>query len=139
MSVLLDTSFIVAFHNPDDDDHDRAVQIFQEILHGVHGKAHSTNLIFAEAVTLSFARTRRHAAAVRVGEFFYTMHDGRPLVLMHHLAPAQLASAWADFRRHRDKTLSVTDWTLVSVARELEAEHIVSFDDGFDGIYPRLS
>ena len=65
--------------------------------------------------------------------------DGRPFFLMHHVTRDELLEAWEEFRRYRDKGLSMVDWTSVVVARKLEADAILSFDEGFDGVYPRLS
>jgi predicted nucleic acid-binding protein len=139
MSVLVDTSFLFAVKNLDDDDHARAVELFQELLHREHGAAYATNLIFAEAITVSLVRTGRHSAAVAIGELLLRRYRGEPFFSMYHVSPPQLQSAWEEFKRHPDKSLSLTDWTSVVAARELEIDRVLSFDRGFDGIHPRLS
>ena len=139
MSLLVDTSFFVAVKSLRDAAHARAIELFQEILRGEHGATHTTDFVFAEAVTVALARTRRHSAAVGVGEFALRAGDGRRLFPMHYVTPDELRGAWEEFRRYRDKGLSMVDWTSVVVARDLEADAILSFDEGFDGIYPRLS
>ena len=139
MSLLVDTSFFVAVRSLRDAAHARAIGLFQEILRGEHGAIHTTDFVFAEAVTVALARTRRHSAAVGVGEFMLRAGDGRPFFLMHHVTRDELLEAWEEFRRYRDKGLSMVDWTSVVVARKLEADAILSFDEGFDGVYPRLS
>ena len=48
-------------------------------------------------------------------------------------------SAWSEFRRFRERELSMTAWVSVVVARQLEVDGILSFDSGFDGIFPRVS
>ena len=138
MSVLLDTSFLFAFKNLRDADHGRAVELFQEVFHGQHGAAHTTDFVFAEAVTVSLVRTGRHSAAVGIGDLILTGNRGSPTISLHYLSPEQLMDAWAEFRRHRDQRLSLTDWTSVVSARALELDAIVSFDHGFDGVFPRL-
>ena len=138
MSVLLDTSFVIALKNPRDADHARALARFREMLQGIHGALFSTNVVFAEAVTMARVRMRRFTAAVGVSEFFFSAYDGKPLVRLQHLTPPQLTAAWAEYRRHEDKELSLVDWASVAVARDLELDAIASFDEGFDGIYPRL-
>jgi len=139
MSLLVDTSFLVAVKSLGDAAHSRAVELFQEILRGEHGATHTTDFVFAEAVTVALARTRRHSAAVGVGEFVLRAGDGHPFFLMHHVTPDELLAAWEEFRRYRDRGLSMVDWTSVIVARNLEADAILSFDEGFDGVYHRLS
>ncbi len=139
MSLLVDTSFFVAVKSLGDLNHSRAVGLLQEIIRGEHGVAHTTDFVFAEAVTTALARTHRHSAAVAVGELVYVMQDGTALFAMNHVTPDQLREAWRQFRRYGDRELSMTDWTSVVVARDLELDSILSFDHGFDGIHPRLS
>lgn len=139
MSLLVDTSFFVALKSLRDAAHARAVELFEEVLRGEHGAAHTTDFVFAEAVTVAMARTHRHSAAVDLGEFVLRVDDGRPLFSVHHVTPDELREAWREFRRYRERDLSMVDWTSVVVARDVEAAAILSFDEGFDGIYPRLS
>ena len=138
MSVLCDTSFLLAARNLRDANHDRAVQLLRELLRGEHGRPHVTDFIFAEAVTIALARTNRHSAAVGMGDMLQQERDGRRLFTWHHVTPAQVDTAWAELRRHADKALSMTDWMSIVVARELELDAILSFDEGFDGLFPRL-
>ncbi len=139
MSLLVDTSFFVAVKSLSDVNHSRAVGLLQEIIRGEHGAAHTTDFVFAETVTTVLARTHRHSAAVGVGELVYVTQDGNQLFAIDHVTPDQLREAWRQFRKHGDRELSMTDWTSVVVARELELDSILSFDHGFDGIYSRLS
>ncbi len=139
MSVLLDTSFLFAFKNTRDADHVRAVELFREVLRGQHGASYTTDFVFAEAVTVVLVRTGRHSAAVRIGDLVLAGNRGTAPISLHHVSPDQLLDAWTEFRRHEDQKLSLTDWTSVVVARALELDVILSFDRGFDGIFPRLS
>ena len=138
MSALVDTSFLHAFKNLDDEDHKRAVELFQELLHHEHGTPYTTDLIFAEAVTVALVRTGRHSAAVGVGEMRLREHRGKPFFSLHHVSPTELSAAWEEFRRHRDQSLSLTDWASVVVARDLDIDSILTFDRWFDGIHSRL-
>ena len=138
MSVLCDTSFLWAARNLRDSHHARAVELLRELLRGEHGKPHLTDLIFMEAVTLALARTGRHSAAVGTGDMLRQERGGKRLFLLHHVTPNHVEAAWKELCRHTDKALSMTDWTSVVVARELELDAIVSFDEGFDGLFPRL-
>jgi len=139
MSLLVDTSFVVAVKNKDDKDHGRGIELLQELVRGQHGAAVSTEVVFLEAITTAYARTHRHSTAVGVGDLFFAAWEGKPLIQMRPVTTAQVHAAWSEFRRHRDKKLSMVDWTSVVVAKDLELEQILSFDDGFDGIFPRLS
>lgn len=137
MSVLVDTSFFLAVKSLRDSNHARAVDLFREILRGEHGVAHTSDFIFAEAITAALARTHRHSAAVGIGELILLRQSGAPLFVLDHVAPEQVREAWAEFQRYKEKDLSMTDWTSVVLARHLEADAILSFDGGFDGVYAR--
>lgn len=139
MTVIVDTSFFVALKSLRDADHDRAVALFADLLRGEMGGAHTTNFVFSEAVTAVLARARRHSAAVGVGDLIRLSRDGSPVFPMHHVTEEELEEAWREFRRYRERELSMTDWTTVVVARHLEAEAVLSFDRGFDGVFTRLS
>jgi len=95
--------------------------------------------VFAEAVTAVLVRTHRHSAAVGVGDLVRLSREGSPVFPMHHVTEEEWEEAWREFRRYRERELSMTDWISVVVARHLEAEAIVSFDRGFDGVFPRRS
>ena len=139
MSLLVDTSFFMAVKHLRDADHDRATELFREVFRGEHGVAHTTNVVFLEAVTVALARTRRHSAAKGVGELVRLRTGERQMFPLQHVSSGQLTMAWEEFLGHQDKFLSMVDWTSVVVARELEVDAILSFDRGFDGIFPRLS
>jgi predicted nucleic acid-binding protein len=139
MSLLVDTSFFIALKHLRDADHDRATELFREVFRGKHGVAHTTSVVFLEAVTVALARTHRHSAAKGVGELIQMRTGERQMFPLQHVSSGQLTAAWDAFRGHQDKFLSMVDWTSVVVARELEVDAILSFDRGFDGIFPRLS
>jgi len=139
MTVVVDTSFFVALKSLRDADHARAVELFTELLRGDMGAAHTTDFVFSEAVTAVFARTHRHAAAVGVGDLIHLSRERAPVFPMYHVTEDELGDAWKEFRRYRDRELSMTDWTTVIVARVLEADAILSFDRGFDGVFARRS
>ncbi len=137
MTVVVDTSFFVALKSLRDADHDRAVGLFAELLRGELGASYATDFVFSEAVTAVLARTHRHSAAVGVGDLIRMSRDGSPVFPMHHVTEDELEEAWSEFRRYRERDLSMTDWASVVVARHLEAEAILTFDRGFDGVFPR--
>lgn len=139
MSVLVDTSFVIALKNLDDEDHPRAVSLFQELLRGIHGATYTTNFVFAESISVALARMQRRTAAIGVGEMFVSTLPGGWFMRLQHVSPEQLLDAWREFRRHADKDLGLVDWTTVVLARHLGLGAIVSFDAGFDGIFPRLA
>jgi len=139
MTVVVDTSFFVALKSLRDGNHGRAVELFAELLRGEMGAAHTTDFVFAEAVTAVLARTHRHSAAVAIGDLVRLAHRGAPVFPMHHVTESEFVDAWAEFRRYRERELSMTDWTSVVVARGLEADAILSFDRGFDGVFARRS
>ncbi|MCX6641855.1 MAG: hypothetical protein NTV15_00505 [Candidatus Bathyarchaeota archaeon] len=67
MTVFLDTGIYIAFHNIRAVNHQRATQLVTSVLKGEHGAAYTSDYIFDEAVTIVYARTRRHDLALDLG------------------------------------------------------------------------
>jgi len=57
MSLLIDTSALVAARNADDRNHNKALDIMTRALKGEFGKLYISDYIFDEAVTIAYIRT----------------------------------------------------------------------------------
>lgn len=120
--VLLDSSFLVAFHNGRDVHHQRGVDAMGRLARGDWGEPLLLEYVFLEVVTVLAAR-RDQAAAARVGDR-----------LLGHAAIRFLpcselfVEAYEVFRR--EAGLSFVDAALVAAARALGAK-ILTFDRDF--------
>jgi hypothetical protein len=138
LSVFLDTGFFVAFHNSRDVNHERAVEIMEELLKDEHGSIFTSEYVFDEAVTVALMRTGRHDLAVDLGNFILGM-DHPKFVTILPIEKEIFSSTWSTFISYSKQGLSFTDCSSIALIRKLRIKNIVSFDSGFDGILHRIN
>ena len=123
--ILLDSSFVVAFHNRRDTHHAAANESFPRIVQGEWGPILLLEYVFLEIVTVLAAR-RDLATAVSVGEILLGARE----VELVPCSPYFL-SAYQAFREQEATRLSFADATIVTVARDRGAGAIATFDPDF--------
>lgn len=139
MTVVVDTSVLVAAINRRDENHDRAVGLLEDLRRGNHGPVVTTDFIFDEVVTVTLARTGRHEAAVRATLFLLPPEPEAAWLALEPVGEETFFRALEAFRRAGRRDLSFTDWTTVSIVREGRADAVVSFDRDFDGLVARIA
>jgi len=120
--IVLDTSFLVAFHNRDDVHHAAAVRAMDRLVGGEWGVALLPEYVFLELVTLLLLR-RNLSTAVEVAE---TLLRAREVELVP--CSELFIETWRRFREQGRKKLSFTDAAILAVAAQREAEAIATFD-----------
>jgi predicted nucleic acid-binding protein len=130
--IVLDTSFLVAFHNSRDVHHGAAARLMTEVVDGRFGPALLPEYVFLELVTVLAAR-RDLATAIHAGDVLLGARE------VEFVARSDLfEETLAVFRGQRPSAgLSFADAAIVAVARARGARHVASFDRGFtrvDGI-----
>lgn len=138
MSVLVDSSVIIAFLHRRDGMHETADRFLPALLDGERGPPAVTDDIVDEVLTFLVAKgaTRDHldrAIAFLVG-------DGETpgAFVIHRVGPDHFAEGLRLIRRHRKRRLSFTDCTSLAVMASAGISAIASFDAGFDGLVTRL-
>lgn len=129
--IVIDSSFLIAFHNASDVHHASARAAMLDIARGRWGEALLLEYVFLEVVTVVRA-LRDLATALAVGA---SLLDSREF----HFVPCSdlFLAALDQFRNQAKDALSFTDAAIVAAARENEAHHIATYDRGFatvDGI-----
>jgi predicted nucleic acid-binding protein len=133
MSVLLDTSVLVAAANPQDRNAGRAVEMLNVISSGEHGAPFLTDYVVDEALTLTWVRTKRSKVVLQLADWLLapeTRHRPGRLVFVGDEAFGEAARL---HRRHHAR-LSFTDCTSLAVMTGLRIEQIATFEAGFDGL-----
>ena len=123
--ILLDTSFVVAFHNQRDAHHSPASEVFPRIVRGEWGGILLLEYVFLEVVTVLAAR-RDLATAVLVGEILLGARE----IELVPCSPIFLP-AYRVFREQDPARMSFADAAIVAVARERAATAIATFDADF--------
>jgi predicted nucleic acid-binding protein len=129
MSLLLDTSALVAARNANDKNHNKALEIMTPALQGDYGKPFVTDYIFDEAVTLAYIRTGSKRFAHDIGKFV----KAKP-INFRFIEPIDFDKAWEFYQHYEDKHLSFTDCTNIALMERLDIETIFTFDMEFKGL-----
>ena len=126
--VVLDSSFLVAFHNQRDTNHAPARKVFDRMLKGEWGDILLPEYVFLEVVTVLAAR-RDLETAVSVGEILLGAREIEFVPCSGHFL-----GAYEVFREQREFRLSFVDAAIVAVARDRHAKSIATFDRDFQAL-----
>lgn len=126
--ILLDTSFVVAFHNRRDTHHAAASETFPRVVKGEWGRILLLEYVFLEIVTVLASR-RDLATAVSVGEILLGAREIEFVPCSPHFF-----ASYQVFREQDVTRLSFADAAIVAVARDRGARAIATFDVDFRGI-----
>src|SRR3990170_8405648 len=133
MSVLLDTSILVAAANPADQNSGRSIEIFEGISEGEYGAPYLTDYVVDEALTLAWVRTKRPKIVLDLADWLLAPGAKRRPGRLVFVGEDAFEVAAALHRRHLAR-LSFTDCTSLAVVRALHIDRIATFEAGFDGL-----
>ncbi len=126
--VVLDSSFLIAYHNNRDVHHLAAAEIMPRLAAGEWGSALLLEYVFLEVVTVLLAR-RGLEIATRVA---------RVLLEAREVEFVPCSELFLDsvetFRRQVAGTLSFADAAIVTAARLRGAEFVATFDSDFRSV-----
>jgi predicted nucleic acid-binding protein len=126
--IVLDSSFLVAFHNTGDVHHAAAARVMERLLDGEWGPALVPEYVFLEVVTVLRMRLDL-PTAVSVGE---TLLRAREVELVP--CSEVFLQAFDFFRVERGTTLSFADAAVSAVARRHPPGFVATFDADFEGL-----
>jgi predicted nucleic acid-binding protein len=126
--IVLDSSFLIAFHNARDVHHAAASSAMERLLDGGWGEALLPEYVFLEVTTVLAAR-RNLETAVAVGEALLSAPE-------LELVPCAdtFLEAFSVFRGQGRRGLSFADAAIVAIARQRGASFVATFDSGFRGL-----
>jgi predicted nucleic acid-binding protein len=123
--IVLDSSFLVAYHNRRDVHHGAAVVIMERLVAGEWGPTLLPEYVFLEVVTVLVARRGLHVAV----EVATTLLHAREVEFVP--SSDMFLDVMETFRAQRDGRLSFTDAAIVTVARNRDARFVATFDRDF--------
>jgi predicted nucleic acid-binding protein len=126
--IVVDSSFLVAFHNARDVHHAAAERVMKRLLDGEWGPALVLEYVFLEVVTVLRMRLDL-PTAVSVGE---TLLRAREIEFVP--CSEVFLQAFDVFRVQRGTTLSFADAAITAVARRHPPGLVATFDADFDGL-----
>jgi predicted nucleic acid-binding protein len=124
--IVLDSSFLVGFHNERDAHHKAARALMERFLKGEWGRGLLLEYVFLEVVTVLLAR-RDLGVAARVGRLLL---DANEL----DFVPCSdfFSGAFEAFTNQEGTRLSLADAAIAYVARERSGGLVLTFDKEFD-------
>jgi predicted nucleic acid-binding protein len=123
--IVLDSSFLVAYHNRRDVHHGAAAATMERLVAAKWGPALLLEYVFLEVVAVLLAR-RGLDVAVRVATILLQARD------VEFVPSSDLfLDVLETFRAQRHGRLSFTDAAIVTVARNRDARFVATFDRDF--------
>lgn len=137
MTVVLDTSVLVALVHSREPRHDATRRFMGKVFRGELGQPVSSEYVLDEGLTLLRRRPGRPVVSRDFASYFFGDDEGPPpLRLVTSTQEDVHAAAELHFDRY-DQELSFTDCVLATLAARLDAP-VASFDRGFDGVVARV-
>lgn len=138
MSISVDAGVIYAEHDRDAARHDIASRAIESVYEGTFGQPYLSDYLMDETIT----RTRATAPSFSdVRELIDTLRGREPFPNDYELSfvtQSRYREISEHFERYADHSLSFTDATTITLCRHHGIDHVLSFDDDFDGILPRI-
>jgi len=126
--IILDSSFLIAFHNGADVHHDPASRLMDRFLDGEFGQGLLLEYVVVEVVTVIAIRLDL-ARAIEVGDALLESEELDFVPGSDHFL-----HTLATFRSQKTEGLSFTDVAIVSLARAWGVPEVATFDRGFRGV-----
>ena len=124
--ILLDSSYLIAFHNSRDVHHQAAADVMSDLLRGRWGQVLLPEYVFLEVTTVIAAR-RGVAKAAEVGRVLLQAQE------VEFVPCSDLfLDAFTIFAERGEAGLSFVDAALIAAARRRGAKCIASFDRDFE-------
>lgn len=129
--IILDSSFLIAYHNTRDVHHAAAARAMVRLAGGEWGQALLLEYVFLEVVTVLRSRTNLKVATT-VGAALLQARE------VEFVPCSDLfLEAFSEFRQQGTGELSFVDAAIIAVARRNRTGFVATFDDDFrsqDGI-----
>jgi len=134
LGVFIDTSGFVAVRNEDDVNFNNAKRVMNSLLRSEYGAIYTSDYVFDEATTLALVRTQNKRLSIDIGN--YILKSKKIRLIFTTIDDFNMA--WKLFLKYKDRQLSFTDCTILSIMTRLNINYIFSYDSHFDGLKTRL-
>lgn len=125
-SLFLDTSYLIAVENADDQYHKTASKHWRDLLKSSPRPLVSSSYVLVEVVTLLNNRGL-HSKAVELGNSLLSSR----LFNIVHVDEELFYEGWNYFQKYKDKTYSLTDCISFVLMKKLDITESLTFDKHF--------
>jgi predicted nucleic acid-binding protein len=127
--IILDSSFLIAFHNENDIHHRSAAKLMPQLIVGNFGQLLMPEYVYLEVVTV-VALKRDFPTAIKVGSALLNAKEIQFVPCSHFFQ-----DAWRYFQSQgTGAVLSFIDAALVALAKQRGVRHLATFDKGFQKV-----
>ena len=127
--AFVDTSFLIASENEEDEHYINAQEIMEEIkTHPTWIRLVFTDYIFDEYMSYLKVKNTPAATISKIGNGLLSSQ----VLQMYFISPNQFQAAWGKIQKFADKNWSFTDCTSFVIMEELELQFHLSYDDHFN-------
>jgi len=125
VSLILDTSFLIALNDAGDFNHNNANSLKTSIKDKEFGQCYISDYIFDELMTLMRAKSINHSKIKDIGD---SLLADKTIELLK-VDEEMFLQSWDLFKK--SSNISFTDCTTVILSEEFGIKNIASFDSGF--------
>lgn len=128
MSLILDTSFLIALNDSGDSKHNNALSLKARIKNKEFGQGFISDYIFDEFVTFLRAKSVSSDKIKLIGD---ALLEDKAIELLK-VDKEMFLISWDLFKK--TSKLSFTDCSTITLSKEFGISHIASFDSDFDKV-----
>ena len=128
--IILDSSFIISSQIENDQNHQIASSLMEDIYNKRYGTPIISDYIFNETVTVLFTKLKDLNKTIKICEIIKKQK-------MRKVDREIFDNAWQIFKEQKNTKLSFTDCTILAIMRNEGISNIATFDKDFkkiDGI-----
>ena len=126
MSLILDTSFLLALNDAGDFNHNNANSLKIRVKDKEFGQCYISDYIFDELMTLMRAKSINPNKIKDIGD---SLLSDKTIELLK-VDKEMFLQSWELFKKSNE--LSFTDCSTITLAKEFGIRNVASFDSGFD-------
>ena len=123
--IFVDTSSLVALFVESEENHKKAVVLFEK-LKKLRALLYTSDYVIDETITTTLLRGN-HKLSVVAGEALFPSQ----VIKIVYVCPDYLKPAWELYQKYDDKKFSFTDVTSFVIAKDLRIQKVFGFDSDF--------
>ena len=123
--IFVDTSGWVGLFVANDENHEKAVSIFENIKRGKMS-IYTSDYVLDETITTILARGN-HKQSVIAGKVLFTSE----IIKIVYVYTDYFRATWELYQKYRDKQFSFTDVSSFSIIKDLNIKKAFAFDQDF--------
>ncbi|MHA1783787.1 MAG: type II toxin-antitoxin system VapC family toxin [Candidatus Helarchaeota archaeon] len=140
MAIFLDTGFYMGLVDPNDKHYNRSLELLKELQTGKYGQIYTSTFVMAESATLIGVRTKKHPKAMKTIQNYFSGSDKIAIILRFNEEHEK--DTWETFHKInktiKPKIVSFVDCANIVLCKHYSIEHILAYDEHFDGWVTRI-